>query len=65
VAAAVPIALCCRASIVGALGVSAGVFLIKHSRLAGSNDLDDWVKAAVATAKGKTDTNVTLQGNLL
>jgi hypothetical protein len=42
----------CRASVAAALGLSAGVFLIKHSRLAGSTDLDDWVKAAAATAKG-------------
>jgi hypothetical protein len=42
-----------RASVAAALGLSAGVFLIKHSRLAGSSDLDDWVQAAAATARGK------------
>ncbi|WIA16343.1 hypothetical protein OEZ85_013041 [Tetradesmus obliquus] len=41
-----------KASVAAALTLSAGVFLIKHSRLAGSTDLDDWVKAAAATAKG-------------
>lgn len=46
-------AVWCRASIAAALGLSAGAFLVKHSRLAGSTDLDDWVRAAAATAKGK------------
>lgn len=34
------------------LGLSAGVYLIKHSRLAGSSDLDEWVLASVAAARG-------------
>lgn len=49
-----------RYSIYAGLGLSAGMYLYKHSRLAGSNDLDEWARVAAAAAKGErrcTQTN--------
>lgn len=39
-------------SIAAAAGVSAAAFLYRHSRFAGSSDLDDWAALAAAAVKG-------------
>jgi nuclear-control-of-ATPase protein 2 len=41
-----------RYTLAAGVGVYAGVFLVRNSRLAGSRNLDTWAAAAVEAAQG-------------
>ncbi|GLI65949.1 hypothetical protein VaNZ11_009630, partial [Volvox africanus] len=47
-----------RYSVVAALLLYGGIFLVRHSRLAGSEDLDSWIKTAVSAVHSALRTHV-------
>jgi nuclear-control-of-ATPase protein 2 len=53
-----PTYLACRYTLAAGLGVYAGVFLYRNSKLSGSPNLDNWVKSGVEALEGAWSNHV-------